>query len=273
MAQTRFVIALLGSILLASCGLLPEQIDETKGWSASKFYAEASEALNSKDYERAIELYEGLEARFPFGPYALQAQLDVAYAYYLYEEPDSALAAADRFIRLHPRNPFVDYAYYLKGIVNFNRSVGFFDRFVPTDPSQRDPGSALDSFKHFSELVNRFPNSRYAPDARKRMLYLRNNLAQYQVNVADYYFRRGAYLAAANRGVYVIEHFQRTPAVKPALEMMIKAYRKLKMEELAADAERVLKLNEQRGTLLTPDSERDKKWAERIWDFFGLDKN
>ena len=200
MIRTRFISALLASVLLASCGLLPEQIDETKDWTASKFYAEASEALAGKDYERAIELYEKLESRFPFGPYALQAQLDVAYAYYLYEEPDSAIAAADRFIRLHPRNPFVDYAYYLKGIVNFNRSVGFFDRFVPTDPSQRDPGSALDSFKDFSELVRRFPDSRYAPDARKRMLYLRNNLAQYQVNVADYYFRRGAYLAAANRG-------------------------------------------------------------------------
>ncbi len=273
MTRLRFFSVLLGSFLLASCGLLPEQIDETKDWTASKFYAEASEALANKDYEQAITYYEGLEARFPFGPYALQAQLDVAYAYYLFEEPDSALAAADRFIRLHPRNPFVDYAYYLKGIVNFNRSVGFFDRFVPTDPSQRDPGSALDSFKDFSELVRRFPGSRYAPDARKRMLYLRNNLAQYQVNVADYYFRRGAYLAAANRGVYVIEHFQRTPAVKPALEMMIKSYRRLGMEELAADAERVLAINEQKGTLLAPDSERDKKWGEKVWDFFGLDKN
>ncbi len=273
MTITRLISALLGSVLLASCGLLPEQIDETKDWSASKFYAEASEAMADKDYERAIELYEGLEARFPFGPYALQAQLDVAYAYYLYEEPDSALAAADRFIRLHPRNPFVDYAYYLKGIVNFNRSVGFFDRFVPTDPSQRDPGSALDSFKDFAELVRRFPDSRYAPDARKRMLYLRNNLAQYQVNVADYYFRRGAYLAAANRGVYVIENFQRTPAVKPALEMMIKSYRKLGMDELAADTERVLVINEKKGTLLIPDSERQKKWAEKVWDFFGLDRN
>jgi len=273
MTKARLLSALLGSVLLASCGLLPEQIDETKDWTASKFYAEAAEALANKDYEQAIKYYEGLEARFPFGPYALQAQLDVAYAYYLFEEPDSALAAADRFIRLHPRNPFVDYAYYLKGIVNFNRSVGFFDRFVPTDPSQRDPGSALDSFKDFSELVRRFPDSRYAPDARKRMLYLRNNLAQYQVNVADYYYRRGAYLAAANRGVYVVEHFQRSPAVKPALQMMIKAYRKLDMEKLAADAERVLVLNEQKRALLAPDSERPKKWGEQVWDFFGLDKN
>ena len=273
MIKCRLCIPWLATLFLSACGLLPEQIDETKDWSANKFYAEASEALAGKDYERAIKLYEGLEARYPFGRYAMQAQLDIAYAYYRFEEPESAIAAANRFIKLHPRNPSVDYAYYLKGIVNFNRSVGFFDRFLPTDPSQRDPGSALDSFKDFAELTQRFPDSIYAEDARKRMLYLRNNLAQHEVNVADFYYRRGAYLAAANRGIYVIEHYQRTPAVRRALEIMIKAYRKLDMRELARDAERVLALNEEKGNFVAPDYKDDASWGRKIWDFFGLDRN
>lgn len=226
-----------------ACGLLPEQIDETKNWSADRFYSEAKDALNSGEYETAIKHYEGLEARYPFGRYAQQAQLEVIYAYYRYDEPESAIAAADRFIKLHPRHPFVDYAYYLKGLVSFNEDRGLVERYLPSDPSQRDPGAARQSFQDFSELIKRFPNSKYVTDARQRMLFLRNNLAQYEVNVADYYMRRGAYLAAANRAKYVVENYQRTPAMPEALSILASAYKIMDLGELADDALRVLELN------------------------------
>lgn len=186
--------ALWLAVALAGCGIFGKEIDLTESWSAAKLYDEASSELDSGNYARAIEYYEKLEARYPFGRYAMQSQLDVAYAHYRADEPEAAIAAADRFIKLYPDNPYVDYAYYLKGIVNYNRSVGFLDRYIPTDPSQRDPGAALDAFVDFSVLVERFPESRYAEDARQRMVYLRNNLAKHEVNVARYYMRRGAYL-------------------------------------------------------------------------------
>ncbi|MES9911203.1 MAG: outer membrane protein assembly factor BamD, partial [Candidatus Sedimenticola sp. 4PFRAG1] len=246
-----------------------------KGWGAQRFYSEASFAMSDGDYEKAIEYYEGLEARYPFGRYAMQAQLDVAYAYYKNSEYESAIAAADRFIKLHPRNQFVDYAYYLKGIVNFNRNIGFFSRFVPTDTSQRDPGTTLDSFNDFAELVRRFPDSEYSEDARKRLVYLRNNLAMHDVHVARYYMKRGAYLAAANRCVNVLEKYQRTPAVKEALITMIEAYDILGLEQLSSDAKRVLALNEAQGNLEipTPELEEEPSFGRKVWDYLELDEN
>jgi len=231
--------------------------------------------MKEGDYEQAIELYEKLEARYPFGRYATQAQLDVAYAYYQYDEPESALAALDRFIKLHPRNSHVDYAYYLKGIVNFNRSIGFVDRFIPSDVSQRDAGAAMDSFDDFSELVRKFPNSKYTKDARKRLLYLRNNIAKHEVHVARYYLDRGAYLAAANRGVYVVENYQRAPAVREALQTMIEAYDKLGLERLSADARRVLAVNEAKGKFdyLDEDDANSKPLGRKVWEYLELDKN
>lgn len=275
MAVTRILTLILAIILLSGCGLLPKEKDKTKDWNASKFYTEAKEALRDGDYEQAIEYYEKLEARFPFGRYAMQAQLDVAYAYYKYDEPEASIAALDRFIKLHPQNPHVDYAYYMKGIVNFNRSLGFVERFIPTDTSQRDPGAALDAFNDLSELVEKFPASRYSPDARARMIYLRNNLAHYEVHVAKYYLERGAYVAAANRCVYVLERFQRTPAVKGALEIMIQAYDKLGLDKLSADAQRVLAMNRAGGYFdrLEPDPEAKKPLGRVIWDYLELDQN
>jgi len=272
MATIRLLSLSALLFLISACSLLPEQIDETKGWSASKFYSEASGAMADGNYETAIKYYEGLEARYPFGRYAMQAQLDVAYAYYKDEQQEQALAACDRFIKLHPNNPHVDYAYYLKGIVNFNRGIGMFDRFVPTDTSQRDSAAALDSFKDFSELARKFPNSKYAADAKKRMVYLRNNIAAHQVHVARYYMKRGAYLAAANRGAQVVENYQRAPAVKDALEIMIEAYNKLGLEKLSKDTQRVLAINESKGYFIAevPD---DAPLAKKAWDFIGLDKN
>ncbi|MBV5307941.1 outer membrane protein assembly factor BamD [Chromatium okenii] len=275
MPQTLIRLSmLLLAIALAGCGVFGKEIDPTEGWSAAKLYAEAAAELDSGNYAKAVELYEKLEARYPFGRHAMQAQLDVAYVHYRAEEPEEAIAAADRFIKLYPQNPFVDYAYYLKGIVNYNRSVGFLDRYIPMDASQRDPGSALDAFNDFSALVEKFPNSKYAEDARQRMLYLRNNLAQHEVNVAQYYMRRDAYLAAANRANYVIEHFQRTSAVEAALEVLIEAYRALDKPELAADAKRVLELNRQAGRLTAAQPKPEKvDLARKLWEYFSLDEN
>ena len=235
------LLALLGAS--AGCSLIPEQIDVTQNWSASKFYSEAKKALSEGDYEEAIKYYEMLEARFPFGKYAQQAQVEIAYAYYKYDEPASALAAADRFIKLHPRHPHVDYLYYLKGLVNFNAGKDLISKYIPQDPTQRDPGAARAAFDDFAILVRKYPQSKYSSDARQRMLFLRNNLAEYEIHVANYYMRRDAYIAAANRAKYVVENYQKTTAVPKALIVMAKAYKLMGLQDLSDDATRVLKLN------------------------------
>lgn len=236
-------ILLLLAGLLGGCALLPDQIDETKDWSAQKLYTEAKAAMAEGNWERSIDLYEKLEARYPFGRYAQQALLESAYVYYKSGEPDSAISAVDRFIKTYPRHPSLDYAYYLRGLVNFTRGDTFVDRILPRDASERDAGATRQAFFDFAELVRQFPESRYATDAGQRMVHLRNNLAQYEMHVADYYMRRGAYIAAANRAKHVIEGYQGTPAVPEALATLVQAYRKLGMDDLAADAERVLRLN------------------------------
>ncbi|NIP72863.1 MAG: outer membrane protein assembly factor BamD [Gammaproteobacteria bacterium] len=242
----RIVKALLILCLGAgagACSWLPEQVDETKDWSASRMYSEAKSALGDHDYEQAIRYYELLEARYPFGRYAQQAQLEVAYAYYRYDEPESAIAAADRFIKLHPRHPHVDYAYYLKGLVNYNRNAGLLARIFPQDPSTRDPGAARRAFLDFSELVKKFPQSEYARDASQRMLFLRNTLAKHQINVARYYMKRGAYVAAANRAKDVVERYEGSASVPEALQIMAQAYARMDMPKLADDAQRVMTMN------------------------------
>jgi outer membrane protein assembly factor BamD len=243
----RLLIRWLGIIALATamvgCSTFGKEVDKTRDWSAQRLYSEAKRARSDGDYETAIDYYEKLESRYPFGRYAQQAQIEVAYAYYKFNEPASAIAAADRFLKLHPRHPNADYAYYIKGLTNFNQGKGIVDRFLPIDSSQRDPGAALQAFQDFSELVKRYPESKYTPDARQRMVYLRNNLAKHEVHVAGYYFRRQAYVAAVNRAKHVIENYQRTPSVPDALAIMVRGYTILELNDLAADALRVLKLN------------------------------
>lgn len=247
-----------------------ETPDEYANWTEEEFFDEAKTALREERWSKAVQLYEKLEARYPFGPYATQAQIDIAYAYYKNGEPDSALAAVDRFIKLNPAHPNVDYAYYLKGLVNYNRGIAFVDRFVPTDSSQRDPGSARDAYRDFQELIAKFPNSRYADDSRQRVTALRNNLAMYELHVADFYMRRWAYLAAARRATEVVRNYQRTPAVPKALKIMEDAYRKLEMVELADAAARVYALNY--GDSLPPESQDivNPTVAERVWDTLGF---
>ncbi len=269
--RNLFAILILLPLLFACA--VPDLQDETKDWSASQFYSEAKAALTDGNYDQAIKYYNGLQARYPFGPYATQAQLDIIYAHYKNNEPESCIAAADRFIKLNPQNPFVDYAYYIKGLANYNRNTSFLSELLETDPSQRDAGAALTSFNDFAELVRRFPDSKYSADARQRMLYLRNNVAKYQIHVARYYMKRGAYLAAANRANRVVSNFQRTDAVKEALEIMVDAYTRLGMTELAADAERVLAINLERGHLETEEtSDEEAGFLPTLLSPLNLDK-
>ncbi len=230
-------------LILPGCATTAEEEIEQANKTAATLYNEAKSALNQEDYETAIQKLESLEARFPFGKYAQQAQLDIAYAYYKYEEPESAVAAADRFIRLYPRHPKVDYAYYLKGLVKFNQGHSVFDKISGTDPAKRDPDSARKSFLYFSQLVSRFPDSKYTPDAIERMKYLRNALARHELYAAQYYVKMGAYVAAANRAKYILQHFYMTPSTQDALQIMIDAYTQLGLPQLAADAQRVYDLN------------------------------
>ncbi|NIR30737.1 MAG: outer membrane protein assembly factor BamD [Gammaproteobacteria bacterium] len=239
----RFLLLLPLLAGVSACGIFTNNEDPTAEWSAKRLYDEARGALDTGNYQSAIEYYEKLDSRYPFGPYAQQGHMEIVYAYYKGDEPASAIAAADRFIKLHPRHPHVDYVYYIKGLTNFNQGKGVLQGILPTDDSQRDPGAARQAFEDFSELVQRFPDSEYTADAAQRMVYLRNNLAKYELHVASYYMRRKAYVAAANRARYVIENYQRTPSVSDALVLMANAYREMELYDLAADALRVLELN------------------------------
>lgn len=239
----KIIIHILFLTLLAGCSYFGDKEDKTVDWDAERLYLEARAALDAGDFSEAVNLYEKLEARYPFGRYGQQSVLDLAYAHYKNEEPEACISAANRFIKLYPQNRHVDYAYYLKGLANFNKGKGLMDRVTRIDTSQRDPGAALQSFQDFSELVKRFPESSYAPDSRKRMVYLRNILAQHEIHVAHYYMRRSAYLAAINRARQVVEQYQRTPSVPDALSIMAKAYKILGMDDLSRDSLRVLELN------------------------------
>lgn len=229
--------------LQTGCGLLPEVKDETIDWSANKLYAEAKEALNGGDYTNAIKYFEKLESRYPYGRYAQQAQIEIAYAYWKSQEPAQALAACDRFIKLHPNHERLDYVYYLKGLINFNEDLGLLGSISQQDMTERDPKGARESFDAFKELVTRFPDSKYTPDATLRMKYLVNALAKLEVHVARYYMKRGAYLAAANRAQYAIQNYPNTPMIEEALYITILAYEQLGMKDLRDDAERVMRQN------------------------------
>lgn len=236
-------VTLVCVLLLSGCGLLPEQIDETAGWSANKIYSEAKIAMNDGAYDKAVKFFEKLEARYPYGRYAQQAQLEAAYAYYKQNEVVSAIAACDRFIRLQPNHPNVDYAYYLKGLVNFNEDLGILGYVSNQDLSERDPKAARESFDAFRDLITRFPDSKYTPDARDRMNYLINALASHEVHVANYYMRRGAYVAAVNRAQTSIKNYPDAPANEAALAIVVKAYDAMGMTDLRDDAERVMRKN------------------------------
>ena len=252
--------------MLGGCGLFSGQDDETVGWSAQKLYGEAKDAMQGKDWPKAIKYLEKLEARYPYGRFAQQAQLEVAYAYWKDNERASALAAADRFIKLYPNHEHVDYAYYLKGLVNFNELQGFLSFLTNPDMTDRDPKATREAFEAFKEVVTRFPESKYAADSAARMRYLVNALASHEVHVARYYMRRSAYVAAANRAQYAIQHYSQAPAIEEAVFILVKAYDALGMTELRDAADRVMQKNFPNSDYLKPGGRRrDVPWW-RIWD-------
>lgn len=260
----RMAAALLSvSLLLSGCGVFSDKLDPQKNWTVEQFYRAARDEMDAGNNLGAIKLYEQLEAKFPFGRYSQQAQLDVAYANYREGETAAAVAAADRFIKLHPNHPAVDYAIYLKGLSHYKLDFGFLGNMLAQDMSERDPKALRDSFDAFKELLDRFPESKYAEDARARMVYLVNTLARHEVQVAEYYFNRGAYLAAANRAQATFSRYPQAPANQEALVMLIKAYDKLEMKELADDARRILKQNFPDNAVANADSTRKPWW--KIW--------
>ena len=238
--------------------------DETDGYTERDFYEKIQSSLNANNYNVAISNLQLLESQFPFGKYAEQGQLELIYAQFKSGDHDDAIGSADRFIRLHPQHPNVDYAFYVKGLSEISQSIGFFDSFVPTDNTKRDIGAARDSFATLTELLSRFPKSEYAPDARKRLVNLRNNLARAEIHVANYYFARGAYLAAANRGRFVVENFQQSPAVPDGLAVMAMAYNFIGMQELSDNAVKVLVANYPEHPALDSDGRFD--YDKRLFD-------
>jgi len=239
----KYILLLLVGLSLIGCS----GNDELPGIDADageqQIYQEAQGYLRSDNYDLAVRSFQQLEARYPFGKYAEQAQLELIYAHYGAYEHEAAVEAADRFIRLHPQHPNVDYAYYMKGLAAYSANEDIFARFTPTDPTKRDTSQAREAFGEFAQLLARFPNSPYAADAEARMIALRNLLARHEINVANYYLRRGAHLAAINRGRYVVENFQRTPAVADGLAVMAQGYIFLNMDELAEESIAVLAAN------------------------------
>ncbi len=251
-------------LLLSACGLFPEKVDETKNWSAAKLYSEASDEMTAGGYEKAIKLFETLESRYPFGTYAQQAQMEIAYAYYRQNDEPQALAAAERFIKLHPNHPNVDYIYYLRGLINFNDQSSLFSFISRQDPTERDPKAVREAFDAFKQLADRFPDSKYTPDALARMKYLVNAMAQYEVHVANYYYRRGAYLAAANRAQSAVKDYRDTPAIEEALFVMVRSYDALNLPDLRDDAARVMKKNFPNSTFFKGTQVKDEPWW-KIW--------
>ncbi|WP_299875900.1 outer membrane protein assembly factor BamD [uncultured Cocleimonas sp.] len=232
------------SVMLSSCSQKKKNISaEDSKATAQQLFKDARISMDSKNYEEAIKKYEALEAKYPLGRYAQQALLEQAYAYYKYDEPDTALDTIDRYMRVYPRSPRMDYALYLRGLVNYSRGGSIIDKVFPRNFSDLDGVRQKEAFQDFSTLITRHPKSPYAVDARKRMHYLKNTLGESEVNIAKYYMKRGAYLAAFNRADYTIKHHQGTPAVIEALQIKVCASRKLGKTGLADDTMRIIKLN------------------------------
>jgi outer membrane protein assembly factor BamD len=233
--------ALLIAALGAGCSGHREKDDAKSG--PEVIYQRAQKSMKNGDFGAAIKQLEGLQSRFPFSESARQAQLDLIYAYYKNRETDPAIDAADTFIRENPTNLRVDYAYYMKGLINFERQPNFVERWFHADLSKRPPTNARKSFDAFNLLLQKYPHSQYAADARQRMIFLRNRLADFEYHVAEYYMRRGAYVGAINRARFCVENFDGAPAVQPSLQILVDAYRRLGMQDLAASTEKVYEAN------------------------------
>ncbi len=230
--------------ILAACSSSDEDFTgAAKINNAFKLFEKAQFSMHSGNYRSAVQYLERLDSLYPFGAYSHQAQLNLIYSYYKLSDYGTGIASAERFIRQNPRHKDLDYAYYMKGLINFSTETGFGKDLFSAPISERDAGAARQSFDDFAELLRLYPNSKYAKDAQQRMIFLRNRLADYELHVANYYLQRTAYLAAANRAKYVVDHYPKTPAVPHALEMMVITYKLLDLPELAENSRRVLLLN------------------------------
>ncbi|MDZ4143470.1 MAG: outer membrane protein assembly factor BamD [Burkholderiales bacterium] len=257
-------LVMIGMLALLQ-GCASTTADPTVGWSPNKIYAEAKDEAASGAYDKAIPLYEKLEGRAAGTPLAQQAQIEKAYAQFKNGEQAQAISTLDRFVKLHPASPAIDYALYLKGLINFNDNLGLFASIAKQDLSERDQKAAKESFEAFREVSTRFPESRYTPDARLRMTYIVNALAQYEVHVARYYFTRGAYVAAINRAQIAVNDYREVPAAEEALFIMMRSYDALGMAQLRDDTRRVMEKNFPKSEYLTRGfrSSSDPWW--KIW--------
>ncbi len=241
-------MALICVLALSACSGSPTKIPENL--SDATLYSKGLNAIRQDDYNTAISNLRALESRYPFGPFSTQGQLELAYAYLKNDSPQEAHAAASRFIRLHPDHPNVDYAYYLKGLSSYMSNMGFIEKYIPIDKSERDPGPVYQSFNEFSKLLTLFPDSPYASDAKQRMIAIKNRMAMHVLHIADYYLKRHAYVSAVSRGNEVIEKYQQTPAIEPALGIIIESYQHLGLLKPASKALAVLKKNYPESKLL-----------------------
>jgi outer membrane protein assembly factor BamD len=264
MALRQAVIVIAAAALIGGCASV-RNFDETRGWPAPKLYAEARDEMNNRNWPRAIKLYETLESRFPFGRYSQQAMLELAYSQWKDVEPLPAVATLDRFLKLYPTHPSADYAWYLRGLINFNHDLGFLGFLSRQDVAERDPRSARESFDSFRELVTRFPESRYAPDAAARMKFIVNMLASNEIHVARFYLRKGAFVAAANRAQTALTTYPQAPANEEGLLIMVKAYDAMGLVELRNDAERVMKANFPNSKYLGTDVRADGRRWWHLW--------
>lgn len=259
--SVAFIAVLLLTTWLSGCSIFgaPTELDETKNWSAQRLFEEAEILMSKRDYEKAIKMFQSLETRYPHGKYAAQAELEISYAYFKRNDPASCIAAADRFIKLHPNHPSIDYAYYIKGLATFTQR-GIIEKFTHQGIDDRDPKSLRESFLSLKELVTRYPDSRYVKDAKLRMTYLANSLASNELHVARYYMKRKAYVAAVNRCKYVLENFPDSPSIEEALVISISAYDLMGMDDLKQDMLRVLQTNYPNSKMLgtaVPSEQRD----------------
>ena len=266
----RHSLTLILLLTLTACSVFSTSpiASDAKSPPAADLYAEAKENMKDVQYEKAVKSFEKLQSLYPYSRYAQQAQLEIAYAYYKQKEPESALAAADRFIKQYPNNAHVDYAYYLKGLVNFNEDMGLLGSISKIDFSERDPKAARDAFAAFKELLTRFPNSQYASDSRLRMQYLVNALAHYEIHVASYYLRRGAYVAALGRAKDVLTDYPKTPSTLDALQIMVQAYDAMGMKDLRDDTRRVLDTNVARDGAIAPAVKPSPQNEGSWWQFW-----
>ena len=256
-------IGLCSALLFTGCA--DSNYDPTKDWSVDKLYNEAKDEMAAGGYDKAIGMYEKLEGRAAGTPLAQQAQLDKAWAQFKTNEPVQAIATLDRFIKLHPASPALDYALYLKGLVNFNDNLGLFSSLAQQDLAERDPKQAKESFESFRELVIRFPNSKYTEDARLRMAFIKNSLARSDVHVARFYYKRGAYVAAINRAQATVQEYRDVPAVEEALFIMVQSYDKLGLNQLRDDTKRVLETTYPNTPYLYPERTTTKKPWWKPW--------